>query len=109
MKKIIGITFAVLVVIVIFIALFIDDISLIVIKINATKIKDILESEIVFQIDEINNNLFDIDLYSSTDAFGNEWIYVKEKNHIVLTKDGILCKYNTGSYVEKIKYSGDKI
>lgn len=109
MKKIIGIIIVVLVAVGILIALFIDDISLIIIKIDASKIKNILESETIFQIDEINNKLFDIDLYSSNDAFGNEWIYVREKDHIVLTKDGILCKYTTGSYLKDIRYSGNKI
>ena len=81
-----------------------------IVKINPKDygIEEIMQSNIIFRIDA-NFYGSDIDLYSYKDEEGNEWIYRKAEHHLVLTKDGILCKYITGSYREEIPYSGYEI
>jgi len=67
-------------------------------------IEKILESNIILDISEIHYGP-DIDLYSTRDKYGNEWIYRRTSKHIVLTNNGILCQYTFGSYCKEIKYS----
>ena len=69
------------------------------------EIGEILESNVLILIYE-NYYGEDIALYSSRDKEGNEWIYRRTSNRIVLTEEGVLCKYTQGSYRKDVEYSG---
>ena len=72
------------------------------------KVIKIVNSEKIFEIQEVYIALrMQPDIYRDKvkDKKGVTRKYKSTTYYIVLTKDGTLCKYTTGSYIEGIKYS----
>lgn len=66
----------------------------------------IVNAEKIFEIKEVYPiTRMEPDIYFYEDKKGVKRIYEPTDYYIVLTKNGSLCKYTTGSYIKGIKYS----